>query len=137
MTVTVTNTGPRAADAVVLAFFRAASSADGTGGQPLPRRRASDGVELLSPLKQLFDFQRHAGGSGSGSGGVRAGQSAVLTFNITAASLALVQDPSGDLVAVPGSYEIIFDDGSSSGSLVLGAMVTGAPRVVDPFPSTV
>jgi hypothetical protein len=52
---------------------------------------------------------------------------------VSARILATVEDPSGDLVALPGNYNLEIDLGSGK-PLVLQATVGGPRRVLIPFP---
>jgi hypothetical protein len=60
---------------------------------------------------------------------------------VTAASLAEVDEKSGDLISEPGMFELLFDDGSGSGSSIgvvsMAAAVGGVRVVLEPFPSEV
>ena len=57
--------------------------------------------------------------------------SGTIEFNVTAITVA-TYDEGGDLVATPGAYTLIFDDGANN--VTMGATVVGQPVVVDPFP---
>ena len=93
--------------------------------------RNIDGRELLTPRKQLFDYTRLKA--------VKSGGSATISFNVTAAAIAEVDEKSGDLVSEAGSYELLFDDGSGkkAGVVSMVAAVKGARAVLEPFPSEV
>eukprot|EP00937_MAST-01D_sp_MAST-1D-sp2_P002954 g2954.t1 len=110
------NAGARGGDAVTLAYFRAASWQQ-------PRRVRP---ELLQPAKQLFDFQR--------AHDVGAGGSTTVAFNVTAASLALVDEQSGDVVSEPGAFTLLFDVGGGT-TLEMQATVVGNRHVLEPFPA--
>lgn len=72
---------------------------------------------MLTPLKQLFDYTR--------ARDVAAGGSTTITFEITAADLAEVDEQTGDLVSEAASYTLMFDDGG--GQVVnMTAVVKGA-----------
>ena len=68
---------------------------------------------------------------------MRSGSQQSITFNVTASSLAEVDEKSGDLVNEQAQYELLFDDGSGTpaGALVIDASVLGPRRVLQPFPS--
>ena len=127
VTVTVDNVGGLDGDAVVLAYFQVARSAAewarrrGNGGRD-PR-----GNRLLQPQKQLFDFARVRD--------IKAGSRAAITFQITAAALAEVDEATGDLVSEPGRAVLMFDDGSGDPPLQMAAQTAGARRVLEPFPA--
>lgn len=116
---TLANAGAVGGDCVVLAYFTRTDARAARGG------RRADGKALLTPLKQLFDFQRST---------VAAGKSAAVTFAVTAAALAGA-DASGDLVAEAAAYTLLFDGGGGS-TVRLDAKVGGSRRVIDPFPGS-
>jgi len=89
-TVNVTNTGKRAGDEVVLAFFKP----DKTTLNTLPK----DNPVII---KQLFDFKRIH---------LQSGQMVTLKFTVKSTQLALV-DTSGHTSLHPGSFDIIFTRG--------------------------
>jgi len=137
VSIKVSNTGGMAGDCVVMAYFKAKRStaqwAARRARTPTPARAGEiyQPSALLTPLKQLFDYERVKA--------VDAGSSTTLHFNISAASLAEVDEASGDTVAEAGAYEVWFEYGTGSteedGALLLQAGVTGARTVVDHFPS--
>ena len=136
VSLTVENRGGMDGDAVVLAYFRSTR----TQAEWAAKRRAQGLHErlgearakaLLTPRKQLFDYARLKG--------VKKGSSTTLTFNVTAASIAEVDEKTGDLVSEAGSYELLFDDGSGGkiGLVSMAVAVKGANVVLEPFPSEV
>ena len=88
-----------------------------------------DGRPLLTPTKQLIDFARVKA--------VKAGESVIVSYNVSSASVAEVDEASGDIASEAGEFELIFDDGSgtSSGTLSMLATVSGPRKVIEPFPS--
>ena len=78
----VSNTGKMAGDVVVMAYF----SAERTDAEWAARREGSIAVgkSLLTPLRQLFNYERLT---------VPAGHSAQIVIPVTAASLAEVNGP--------------------------------------------
>ena len=130
--VTVENTGKTDGDVVVLAYFRnTRSEQDWAARRARQGVRNPDGRQLLTPQRQLFDFTRLHD--------VKAGSRQSITFNVTASSVAEVDEKSGDLVSEQGQYELHFDDGSGTaeGALAMSASVDGATVVLEPFPSKV
>jgi len=115
----VSNVGSLTGDIVIMAYFKNQKVATGI------QRRQLDGKQLLTPLKQLFDFTRLVD--------VGAGASAVVTFDITAADLAEVNASSGDLISEAGDFLLSFEDGGAN-SLNLAAEVLGTPIVLEAFP---
>lgn len=107
------NTGKMDGDSVVLAYF----TQDNV-------KAAAPG--LLTPLRELFDYQRVT---------VASGASTTLTFNVSAAVLATYAEATGDLVATPDSYTLTFHDGGPS-TVQLSASVHGDAHVIEPFPSS-
>ena len=119
-------------DVVILAYFRnTRSEQDWSDRRARQGVRSPDSRKLLTPQKQLFDFTRLHN--------VKAGTQHSFTFNITTKSVAEVDEITGDLVSERGEYELLFDDGSGmvSGTLTMGAKVTGTSMVLQPFPSKV
>jgi hypothetical protein len=118
-------------DVVVLAYFRRVRSEE-----EWRERRERQGVrnlhgrKLLTPLKQLFDFGRLA---------IKSGAQKTITFNVTAAVLAEVDEQSGDLVSEAGEFELVFDSGDAAarGSVTTNAAVVGNKTVLEKFPSEV
>ena len=125
VTLSLRNTGALAGDSVVLAYWHAKRDKaewDARRGGATDSR----GQQLLTPLKQLFDFQR--------VNDVKAGGSVSVLFHVTAAALAEVDEESGDLVSEAAEYELRFEDGGGQ-AVQLQASVVGARRVLDRFPS--
>lgn len=115
---------------VIMAYFRnTRSEQDWANRRARQGVRNLDGRELLTPQRQLFDFTRLHG--------VKAGGQHTITFNVTASSVAEVDEKSGDLVSAQGQYELLFDDGSgmTTGIVRMSASVTGHTVVLEPFPS--
>ena len=107
--VSLTNTGARAGDDVVQAYFAPQS----TPSQPASKL-----------IKQLFAYERVH---------LAPGASAQLTFAVDSATLRLVDRASGDTVSAPGSFDIIFTDGNGQ-TLHNAVTVTGAQVTVERFP---
>jgi hypothetical protein len=124
VTLLLKNSGSRAGDSVILAYFRAVRS----DAEWMVRRGSTDarGNTLLAPLKQLYNFTRVKD--------LAAGASSSVEFVVTPDSLGEVDEQNGDRVSEPGSYELMFEGGG--GELVtLVATVRGERAVLDPFPS--
>ncbi len=117
--VRVANTGPRAGDTVVLAFF---AQADVEMRAPV---RRGDGKALLPPIRQLFAFTRVHD--------VEQGGQAQVVFNVTARDLAQYDEKTGDLVSRAGAYKVEIDDGAGQ-KVTLDAEVHGDDNVLVPFP---
>lgn len=80
-----------------------------------------------SKLKQkLWDFARGSD--------VAVGATAKLEFTVSAEALALADLATGDLVAAPGEYTLVFDSGDGVTVAMLGLSVTGKQVVIEPFP---
>ena len=143
----VTNAGQWAGDCVVLGYFRSLlSDADWLARRNSSRARAwlphgIDPAELLTPQRQLFDFARLKR--------VAPGETRTMTISISAKTLAMVDEGSGDLVASAGSFHLLFDSGAGfirgavgeaakadGAMLSWHATVTGSNIVVSPFPSS-
>ena len=107
MTLTLTNDGPLAGDAVVMAYLAP---------------RATVALQPR-PVRSLFDFAR--------ARDVAVGASATITFAVNARSLLLVS-PSGDRVATPGEYALTFEIGDGATSEAMAVKLVG-PQVVEPF----
>ena len=137
----VKNTGTRDGDAVVMAYWRSSGGGGGGGGgdngsspppsssspsssSPSPSAAAAGGGELLTPLRQLFDFERVT---------VAAGCTVSVTFNVTARKIAAYAD-NGDQVADAGSFALTFEDGGGA-RVDLEAKMVGARTVLETFPS--
>ena len=108
----VKNTGTRDGDAVVMAYWSSASTT------------ATRGDELLTPIRQLFDFERVT---------VAAGATATVAFNVTARNIAPYAD-NGDQVAEEGAFALTFEDGGGARVDLKGKMV-GPRTVLESFPS--
>ena len=110
------NVGTRGGDAVIMAYFATPSTNDATAATP----------GLLTPLRQLFDFQRTT---------VESGGTTSVVFNVSVRALATYDADTGDLVARPGPITLSFDDGG--GQVVnMTATVSGSPNTIEPFPSS-
>ena len=107
--VLVTNTGARAGDTVVQAYFAPRA----TPAQPASRLR-----------RQLFDYARVH---------LAPGASATLTFAVDSATLRLADRASGDEVSTPGTFDVVFSDGVAAAATV-EVVVTGAEVVARRFP---
>lgn len=141
VTLSVKNTGTRSGDCVLLAYFaKNATDADWYKRRAHPAAASTlppdvAPADLLSPLRELFDYTRLHD--------VAPGETRSVTFAVTAKTLALVDESTGDLVAQAGEYAMMFDSGAGfmkdeateGGMLTLRAKVTGKDVVVTPFPS--
>ena len=108
-TVTVTNTGARAGDTVVQAYFSPRS----TPAQPASKLR-----------KQLFDYARVH---------LAPGAQATVVFSVTSETLRMTDRDSGDQVSTPGIFDIFFTNGVDQ-SVHSNVTVTGAEVTVKTFP---
>jgi beta-D-xylosidase 4 len=106
---TLRNTGARAGDEVVQAYFAPQS----TPAQPRSKL-----------LRQLFDYRRVH---------LAAGASATVTFTVDAATLRLSDRASGDLVSTPGVFKLVFTNGVDV-TAEASVEVTGAEATVKSFP---
>jgi hypothetical protein len=130
------NVGGLVGDSVVLAYFRADRTKAGWAARRGGNTDAR-GNPLLTPLKQLFDFSRvvdvPAAASVPTDDTVGAAPT-LIKFNVSAASLAEIDEKTGDRVSEPGRYELTFEDGG--GQVVkMVATVGGKRTVITPFPS--
>jgi len=108
-TVEVANTGARAGDEVVQAFFLPVA----TPAQPKSKLR-----------KQLFDYQRVH---------LAPGEKAALTFSVTSETLRLADRDTGDLVSTPGDFDVVFTNGVDN-SVHNAVEVSGQEVKVAAFP---
>ena len=130
VSLTVSNVGTRAGDCVVLAYFRAQRSDEewaarraGTNGEALAQQQGD--AALMTPIKQLFDYER--------ARGVAAGAERTVTFAVSAADLAEVDEQTGDLVSEAAGYTLTFDDGGGQ-TVSMDAAVKGGRVVLEHFP---
>lgn len=121
------NDGPLDGDSVILAYFRAKRTAAQWRYRRTRNAAGRADADLLTPLKQLFDFHR--------VNNVSVGGTRLVQFNVTASSLSEVDEASGDRVSEAAEYELIFDDGGGR-MATAAASVTGERRVLEPFPSS-
>ena len=108
--VNVTNTGDVPGDEVAFLFFEP---------QSLPA--------LASPnrlLRQLLDYQRVH---------LVPGQSATVTFSVTAVDLAVHERDSGDKVSTPGRFNVVVTNGAGL-RMEQPVTISGPQRVLEPFP---
>eukprot|EP00041_Stephanoeca_diplocostata_P027569 m.760704 g.760704 ORF g.760704 m.760704 type:complete len:805 (-) comp23202_c0_seq2:335-2749(-) len=79
------------------------------------------------PIKSLFDFERVSS--------IAAQSTITATFHVDIKDLLLATE-TGDLVAEPGEYTVVIDDGSgsSAGSVSVPITIIGRRTVVEPFP---
>ena len=129
VSLTVSNVGTRAGDCVVLAYFRAQRSDEewaarraGTNGEALAQQ---GDAALMTPIKQLFDYER--------ARSVAAGAERTVTFAVSAADLAEVDEQTGDLVSEAAAYTLTFDDGGGQ-TVSMDAAVKGGRVVLERFP---
>jgi beta-D-xylosidase 4 len=111
LSIEVANTGARAGEEVVFAFFRALQT-NVTG----PATQLNE---------QLFDYTRVS---------LAAGEKRSLTFAVTPETLAL-HDEGGNLISFPGFYEVVVSNGVRE-RVTYAVHVVGEERVVRPFMST-
>ena len=104
---TVTNRGPLAGDAVVMAYFHPLDV-------PLP----------LHPVVSLFNFTRLSD--------IAVGAAASASFAINTRAL-LLATADGDLVSAPGAYKLTFEDGAGA-VVTVPLQLTGEQVTVEPFP---
>lgn len=107
--ITVTNTGTRAGDEVVQAYFAPLS----TPSQPKSKL-----------LKELFDYVRVH---------LEAGAQTTVYFTVTSETLRMTDRDSGDLVSTPGSFDVYFTNGVDQ-SIHSNVTVTGAELTLKTFP---
>jgi beta-glucosidase len=108
--VNVTNTGAVAGDEVVFLFSQPTS----TPSQPASRL-----------LRKLLDFERVH---------LLPGQWQVVTFDVSSASLRLVDRATGDLVSTPGTFDLVLTNGVAEAARHR-VVVAGAEVVVERFPA--
>ena len=108
--VNVTNTGAVAGDEVVFLFSQPTS----TPSQPASRL-----------LRKLLDFERVH---------LLPGQWQVVTFDVSSASLRLVDRATGDLVSTPGAFDLVLTNGVAEAARHR-VVVAGAEVVVERFPA--
>lgn len=119
VSVAAKNTGSRLGDVVVTAML-----------QPTQLDRTASTAVQPPPLTQaLWQYTRLED--------VAPGASASHTFTLGLADIALTDTASGDIVAMPGVYTLVFSDGSgaAAGTVTVRLTVTGSPLVLEPFPS--
>jgi xylan 1,4-beta-xylosidase len=110
-TVNVTNSGAVTGDDVVFLFV-----------EPGQRAAARRGAGRL--LKQLLDYRRVH---------LAPGESATVSFDVSAASLALHDRATGDKVATPGEYTVVVTNGAGA-RLAQAVTVAGDDAVLERFP---
>ena len=128
--ITVSNTGKLDGDIVLLAYVKAQrSDAEWAARRQAQGVKNIQGRKLLTPRRTLYDYQRIRD--------VKAGDSRLVSFNVSAAALAEYDEVNGDLVSEPGPYQLLWEDGSKSaeGYWALSAKVIGKKAVLEPFPS--
>ena len=64
---------------------------------------------------------------------IKAGATTHVTFNISAASLAVVDESSGDTVVEAAKMELLFDHGTGD-ALQLDAAIVGKTTTIEKFP---
>lgn len=109
--VSISNTGSVDASQVITAFW-------------VPPVNLANSSILA--LRQLFAFDRAA---------VPSGQTKVVPIKVAASSFAVSDPASGDLVIFPGTYSLLFTDGSSSEGVTTQIVLTGSKVHVETFPS--
>ena len=62
------------------------------------------------------------------------GESALVSFDVSAASLRLVDKASGDVVSTPGEFKIVLTNGVTPVPGERVVVVEGAELVATPFP---
>ncbi|RLN86220.1 hypothetical protein BBJ28_00022607, partial [Nothophytophthora sp. Chile5] len=109
VSIVLSNNGEVEGDEVVFAFFRSLTA------------NTTDSAALLN--KQLFDYRRVS---------LSPAESTQLDFTLQQSTLALV-DEAGNLVSLPGSYEIIITNGVQE-RVTFVVQVEGEQEVVRQFP---
>lgn len=89
-------------------------------------KRQNNDHSLLSPLKQLFAYERLT---------VTSGATATVRFNVSAVLLAEYEESSGDLVSEAANVNLMFSHGEES-AISLMAQIAGDTVVVEQFPSS-
>lgn len=119
ISVSVTNTGRRAGDDVVFAFFSPKAleptAAEATG---------TPGSRLTAPRRQLFGFKRLT---------LSAGATKTVRFPVEADMMSLV-DQAGRRWVAAGSYEIHITDGVSKGTVHEVMVGSAAAKLVSELP---
>ena len=110
--VNVTNTGATTGDEVVFLFME--PQAGTLAAQP--------GSALI---KKLLDYERVH---------LAPGESVVVSFDVSAASLRMVDKASGDVVSTPGEFRIALTNGVTPVPGERVVVVEGAELVATPFP---
>jgi hypothetical protein len=108
----VTNHGPFVGDAIMLAFLVPVS---------LPTQPES------KLIQRLFDFSRVAD--------LAVGASATIEVKLGAEVLSLYDVATGDIVSVPGQYEVWLRKGGDGGDVKVKLVVEGTQRVIERFPN--
>ena len=108
-TITVKNTGSRAGDTVVQAYFRPQS----TPSQPASKL-----------IQQLVDYERVH---------LEPGASAQVPFTVTTETLRLVDKATGAWVSSPGTFTLSFEDGATA-PVTASVTITGSEVLVAAFP---
>ena len=104
------NLGPMLGDCVVLAFLKPLD---------MPTQPGSKLIQKLWQFERLAD--------------IPVGASQHASFVVGAEALALADLATGDIVSVPGSFELAFRDGAGN-EATIGLTIEGAQRVLEPFP---
>lgn len=133
VTLALQNVGRLPGDSVVLAYFRA----DRTETEWAARRGGytdARGNALLTPLKQLFNFTRVVNVPAAASRAIATAAPTLIKFDVSLASLAEVDEKTGDRVSEPGRYELSFEDGGGQ-TVKMMATVSGKRTVIARFPS--
>ena len=110
--VNVTNTGAATGDEVVFLFM-----------QPQKGTLTSQPGSAL--IKKLLDYERVH---------LLPGESALVSFDVSAASLRLVDKASGDVVSTPGEFRLALTNGVTAVPGECVVVVEGAELVATPFP---
>lgn len=110
--VNVTNTGAVSGDEVVFLFME-------------PQKGTLTSQPGSALIKKLLDYQRVH---------LLPGESALVSFDVSAASLRMVDRASGDVVSTPGEFRLALTNGVTAVPGERVVVVEGAELVATPFP---
>ena len=89
------------------------------------QEEARKGRKLLTPIKELFDFDRVHD--------IKAGTTSSVSFDISPSSFASADD-QGNLVVFPGEYVVYIEEGSDSKKTIeLTVNVEGDKTTIERF----
>jgi len=110
--VNVTNTGASTGDEVVFLFME-------------PQAGTLVAQPKSALIKKLLDYERVH---------LAPGESALVSFDVSAASLRMVDKASGDVVSTPGEFKLVLTNGVTPVPGERVVVVEGAELVATPFP---